>query len=102
MGNSSDLLTWFEQQSQDINGVLKILSKMIQVTRSSNNFYTISNILKKIKADTVENFLDIQRISNIIDSADHSVLSAEEKELIVMFKKGLENKANKRDDDFDD
>ena len=100
-GNSSDLLTWFEQQSQDINGVLKTLSKMIQVTRSSNDFYTISNISKKIKADTVENFLDIPRISNIIDSADHSVLSTEEKELIAMFKEGLENKANNRDDNFD-
>jgi len=101
-GNSSDVLTWFEKQTQDINGVLKILSKMIQVTRSSNDFYTISNVSKKIKADTVENFLDIPRISNIIDSADHSVLSEEEKELIEMFKKNIEAKTNGKDDDLDD
>lgn len=101
-GASSDVLSWFEKQTQDINGVLQILDTMIQVNRSSNDFYTISNISKKIKADTLENFLDIPRISNIIDSADHSVLSEEKKELIEMFKKGLENKANNRDDDFDD
>ena len=98
-GNSSDVLVWFEKQTQDRNGVLKILRTMIQVTRSSNDFYTISNVSKQIKADTVENFLDIPRILNIIDSTDSSVLSDEEKELIEMLKKGIENRTNGRDDD---
>lgn len=101
-GASSDVLSWFEKQTQDINGVLQILYTMIQTTRSSNDFYTISNISKKIKADTVENYLDIKRISKIIDSADHSILSEEEKEVIEMFKKGIENTSNNRDDNFDD
>ncbi|WP_407303632.1 hypothetical protein [Acinetobacter sp.] len=98
-GNSSDVLAWFEAQTQDMNGILKLLRSMIQVTRSSSNFYTISNIKKYIKADTVENFLDIPRILNIIDSSDLSVFSDEEKELIEMLKKGIENKANGRDND---
>jgi hypothetical protein len=101
-GNSSDVLVWFEKQTQDRNGVLKILRTMIQVTRSSNDFYTISNVSKQIKADTVENFLDIPRILNIIDTTDLSVLSEEEKEIIEMLKKGIANKANGKDDSLDD
>lgn len=101
-GNPSIVLTWFETQTQNIEGILKVLQSMIVVTRSSNDFYTISNIKKYIKADTVENFLDITRILNIIDSSDISALSSEEKELIEMFKKGIENRANNREDDFDD
>ncbi|MFX8676724.1 hypothetical protein ABTM32_21930, partial [Acinetobacter baumannii] len=85
-GDSSDVLTWFEKQTQDLNGILRILSSMIQISRSSSNFYTISNIKKYIKANTVENFLDISRILNIIDQADLSGLSKEEKEIIEMFK----------------
>ncbi|HFG6969520.1 TPA: hypothetical protein ACGIKQ_000620, partial [Acinetobacter baumannii] len=60
------------------------------------------NIKKYIKANTVENFLDISRILNIIDQADLSGLSKEEKEIIEMFKKGIENKATGRDDSLDD
>lgn len=101
-GDSSDVLTWFEKQTQDLNGILRILSSMIQISRSSSNFYTISNIKKYIKANTVENFLDISRILNIIDQADLSGLSKEEKEIIEMFKKGIENKATGRDDSLDD
>ncbi|EPQ6587461.1 hypothetical protein MWU73_002460, partial [Acinetobacter baumannii] len=101
-GDSSDVLTWFERQTQDLNGILRILSSMIQISRSSSNFYTISNIKKYIKANTVENFLDISRILNIIDQADLSGLSKEEKEIIEMFKKGIENKATGRDDSLDD
>ena len=100
--NSSIVLTWFETQTQNIEGILKVLQSMILVTRSSNDFYTISNIKKYIKADTVENFLDITRILNIIDSTNTSILSDEEKELIEMLRKGIENKANNRDDDLDD
>lgn len=100
-GNSSDVLIWFETQTEDIKGVLKILPSMIQVTRSSSNFYTVSNIKKYIKADTVENFLNIPRILNIIDSIDLSTLSDEENEIIKMLKKGIENKANGKDDDQD-
>lgn len=100
--NSSIVLTWFETQTQNIDGILKVLQSMILVTRSSNDFHTISNIKKYIKADTVENFLDITRILNIIDSTNTSILSDEEKELIEMLKKGIENKANNRDDDLDD
>ncbi|WP_236770699.1 hypothetical protein [Acinetobacter johnsonii] len=92
--NSSIVLTWFETQTQNIEGILKVLQSMILVTRSSNDFYTISNIKKYIKADTVENFLDITRILNIIDSTNTSILSDEEKELIEMLRKGIENKAN--------
>lgn len=101
-GDSSDVLTWFEKQTQDLNGILRILSSMIQISRSSSNFYTISNIKKYIKAKTVENFLDIPRILNIIDQANLSVLSKEEKEIIEMFKKEIENKATGRDDSLDD
>lgn len=93
-GDPSAIQVWFEMQTQDINGILKILSKMIQTTRTSSDFYTVSHVKKYIKADTVENFLDIQRISNIIKSADLSNLSQEEKEIIDMFNKGLENKTN--------
>ncbi len=101
-GNSSDVLVWFEAQTQNINGVLRILHTMIQVTRSSNNFYTISNVSKQIKADTVECFLNIPRILDIIDTTDLSVLSEEEKEIIEMLKKGIANKANGKDDSLDD
>ncbi|WP_228252555.1 hypothetical protein [Acinetobacter sp. WCHA45] len=101
-GNSSDVLIWFEAQTQDINGVLKILRTMIQVTRSSNDFYTISNVSKQIKADTVESFLDIPRILNIINTSSLSSLSDEEKELIDMLKKGIENRTNGKDDDLND
>ena len=100
-GNSSDVLVWFEAQTQDINGVLKILHTMIQVTRSSNNFYTISNVSKQIKADTVECFLNIPRILNIINTSSLSSLSDEEKELIDMLNKGIENRTNGKDDDLD-
>lgn len=101
-GKSSDVLGWFEAQTQNLNGVLRILRTMIQVTRSSNNFYTISNISKQIKADTVESFLDISRILNIINISSLSSLSDDEKELIDMLNKGIENRVNRKDNNFDD
>ncbi|WP_100242532.1 KAP family P-loop NTPase fold protein [Acinetobacter tandoii] len=101
-GNSSDTLNWFESETQDIQGILKILKTMIQSTTSYGGSYTKPHIKKYIKASTVENFLDIPRILNIIDSTDTSVLSDEEKELIDMLKKGIENRTNGKDDDLDD
>lgn len=101
-GNSSDTLNWFEAQTQDIQGILQILKTMIQSTRSYGGSYTKPNIKRYIKADTIINFLNIPRISNIINSADLSTLSEEEKDLIKMLKKGFENKTNGRDDDWDD
>ncbi|MGV5004586.1 hypothetical protein ACVCFZ_03875, partial [Acinetobacter variabilis] len=101
-GNSSDTLNWFEAQTQDIQGILKILKTMIQTTRSYGSSYTKPHIKRYIKADTVTNFLNIPRISHIVNSADLSTLSEEEKDLIKMLKKGFENKANGRDDDWDD
>lgn len=101
-GNSSDTLNWFEAQTQDIQGILQILKTMIQSTRSYGGSYTKPHIKRYIKADTIINFLNIPRISNIINSADLSTLSEEEKDLIKMLKKGFENKTNGRDDDWDD
>ena len=101
-GNSSDTLSWFESQTQDIQGLLKILKPMIQTTRSYGGSYTTPHIKKYIKADTVTNFLNIPRISHIVNSVNLSTLSEEEKDLIKMLKKGFENKANNRHDDFDD
>jgi predicted KAP-like P-loop ATPase len=101
-GNSSDTLSWFESQTQDIQGLLKILKPMIQTTRSYEDSYTTPHIKKYIKADTVTNFLNIPRIAHIVNSVDLSILSKEENDLIKMLKKGFENKANYRDDDFDD
>ncbi|RFS36120.1 hypothetical protein DYI81_01070 [Acinetobacter sp. SWAC5] len=101
-GNSSDTLSWFESQTQDIQGMLKILKTMIQSTTSYRSSYTKPHVKRYIKADTVINFLNVPRISNIINSADLSILSEEENDLIKMLKKGFENKANNHDDDFDD
>lgn len=101
-GNSSDVLNWFEAQTQDIQGILNILETMIQITKSYGGSYNKPHIKKYIKASTVENFLDIPRILNLIDSTDTSVLSDEEKELIDMLKKGIENRTNGKDDNLDD
>ncbi len=101
-GNSSDTLNWFEVQTQDIEGILNILETMIQITRSYGGSYNKPHIKKYINVSTVENFLDLPRILNIIDSTDTSVLSDEKKELIEMLKKGIENRANNRDDDLDE
>ncbi|OTG78013.1 hypothetical protein B9T33_14575 [Acinetobacter sp. ANC 5054] len=101
-GNSSDILNWFESKTQDIQGILKILKAMTQSTKSYSSSYTKPHVKRYIKADTVINFLNVPRISNIINSSDLSILSEEEKDLIKMLKKGFENKANNRDDDFDD
>lgn len=100
-GNSSDTLNWFESETQDIQGILKILKTMIQSTTSYGGSYTKPHVKRYIKADTVIKFLNIPRISHIINSADFSILSEEENDLIKMLRKGFENKANGRDDDWD-
>ena len=98
-GDHDTVLAWFEAQTQDINAILKILSGMVQTTRSSSNFYTVSSIKKYIKANTVEDFLDSDRIKSIIDLVDPAILSEDNLKIINMFKEGLDNRDQGKDDD---
>nr|WP_264753767.1 P-loop NTPase fold protein [Acinetobacter venetianus] len=93
-GNNQDILSWFQSITTDYQSTIKILSKFAQTNHSYNSGDYTSRENHYIKADTVEDFLDINRIKTIFDAIDLSTLSVEDQNIIQLFKQGIENKAN--------
>ncbi|MEQ1344008.1 KAP family P-loop NTPase fold protein [Acinetobacter seifertii] len=97
-GDHKDISNWFKSITTDYDSTIKVLSKFVQTTYSYSSGDYTSTHNHYIKIAIIEDFLDINRINTIISSKDLSACSAEEQNIILLFKQGLENKANGTDD----
>jgi predicted KAP-like P-loop ATPase len=99
-GNKKDVQDWLNSMTTDITAMINVLSKFIQTSHVYTSGDYTSSQHSSIKIDTVEEFFEISKIQELIKSADLSLLSDNEREIITMFNKGIENKVNGIDDDF--
>ena len=99
-GNKKDVQDWLNSMTTDITAMINVLSKFIQTSHVYTSGDYTSSQHSSIKIDTVEEFFEISKIQELIKSADLSLLSDNEREIITMFNKGIKNRVNGIDDDF--
>lgn len=99
-GNKNDVQDWLNSMSTDITVMINVLSKFIQTSHSYTSGDYTSSQHSSIKIDAVEDFFNVSRLEEMINFGDLSSLSDNEKEIIAMFNKAVENKANGTDDDL--
>lgn len=91
---------WAEQQTLNIQDLLLFLSSMIEESHSYSDGDYTSKINKFIKISTLEDFLEVQRIENLINGTDKSQLSENELEVVRLFDEALERRRNGKEDNF--
>lgn len=99
-GNKNDVHDWLNSITTDITALINVLSKFIQTSQSYTSGDYTSSQHSSIRLDAVEKFFEISKIQELMKSADLSSLSDNEKEIITMFNKAVENRANGIDDEF--